>query len=455
MAQVTLATSHGQGRSGVGRGGELINAFPQLAAEDAKAPAWLICAPGTALFKQLQTTGETVLAMEPAFTDRMVVVTDASIYSVQASGDYSVLGVGLPGPVSTAHNGQVAVVVNGVSGLVITQSAANVITDPDFLPADTVDFIAGYFVFTRSATNGAGQYFISGVYTTDFDALDFATAESAPDNLLAVVALRREIWLFGAETVEVHAVTTGTFPFQPLPGVSINHGCAAPLSAISVGQSVVWFSESGIIFQSIGYQALRISTHEIEEEIKALKADWANAYAWTYIEDGHEFYCLTVGETATFTFDFATRRWHKRTSVGTDGRHIAKACASAFGKVFVGDTKGRIHELSTDYKTDVDGDVVMIVGSLPYERKDKRHFNTPTLTIDCEVGQGAGATLEHSDDDGNSWSSRLSISLGALGEHNRVARWTRLGTSRRKRFRLRLYGDARKRMATTAELGAA
>jgi len=447
MAKVQFAIEHGKGRSSVGSGSELVNMFAQRAPKGAKDSVYLLGTPGLSLFSMLATAGESVANLQP-FGNDVVVISDVSTYLLFSDGTYQYLGAGLSGSVSAATNGTVVCAVNGTTGVVITTTSVSVITDPDFLPADTVTFIGGFFVFNR---RGSGQYFISSLYGTDFDALDFATAESAPDDTIAVLALRREIWLMGENTVEVHTLTGGSFPFSPLTGVSINFGCASSFSARKVDQSIVWLSPDGIVYQSNGYAALRISTHEIEEEMKPLADQWATSFAWDYIEDGHQFYVLTMG-TETFCFDFATRLWHKRSTIST-GSHIAKTACRAFNKNLVGDATGRILEMSKTLNQDVDEDIVAIIGSIPYTANGQ-FFTVASFTIDSEVGNGGSATLEFSKTDGKTWSSRLLISLGLIGDHTRIAQWKRLGRHRDFRARIRLYGDVPRRISSTAEMKA-
>lgn len=444
MATLPLSISHGQGRSFVGRGGELINAFAQQAPAESGQQVMLLCAPGTALFATLNSA-ETVSAIIEAFGG-LVCFTDASVYTVTTDGTVTRIGDGVAGRMSVATNGTVVCAVNGVTGLVVTSSTVTEITDPDFNPADNVVFMGGFFVFNET---GSGRYFISDLYGTNFDALDFATAESQPDNLIGIVALNRELWLMGANTVEVHALTGASFPFEALAGVSIDHGCASPHVALKVDQSVVWLSEKGIVFQSSGYGALRISTHEIEEDLAAIKASWGSAYAWEYIEDGHQFYGLTVGDR-TFVFDFATRLWHTRETLALT-YHFAECMVEAFGKVYVGDADGRVRIMSRDYFQDLEGDIAMTVGSGQIAFDDE-FFTTSKVQIETEVGQGAEARLEYSDTDGMTYSSFLRGSLGELGEIGRVVEWRRLGRSRRKRFRFSLYGNVRKRISARARI---
>ena len=58
----------------------------------------------------------------------------------------------------------------------------------------------------------------------------------------------------------------------------------------------------------------------------------------------------------------------------------------------------------------------------------------------------------HSKDDGKTWSNRISKSLCAIGKHKTRVIWRRLGRSKDKRVRIRLFGDVPRRLSSSAIL---
>ena len=61
---------------------------------------------------------------------------------------------------------------------------------------------------------------------TDYDALDFTSAESKADNLVAVFSDHSELWAFGTDTIEIYYNTGGTaFPFSRINQALIERGC--------------------------------------------------------------------------------------------------------------------------------------------------------------------------------------------------------------------------------------
>lgn len=444
MTPFKFCIEHGLARSRHGDGGELVNMMAETAPPGAKDTVVLYGAPGTELFVD---TGEgfKITAMIGAFGG-VVCITDNSVFLVKADKSITRIGSGLPGKVVVASNGITCLAVNGTAGIAITATTIDVIPDPDFLTADTVVFVDGYFILNES---GTGRYFISGAYSTAFAALDFKTAESLPDDLVGIAAANSQLWLVGANSTEVHSNSgNALFPFDRVQGVAISHGTRSPRSLVTIGASVFWLSETGIVFQTSGYAELKISTSAIDNEIADLSADWADAFGMTYVEEGHQFYLLTIGRK-TFCFDLSTRLWHLRSNI-TEGRHIALCMAHLSGMVLVGTSDGRILRQSMNLYTDAGQPLIAVIGSFPFTM-NRKPFTVATLEIDSTVGVGpADVLLYYSDDDARTWSFPLPASIGALGAYRTTCAWWALGNSFDKRFRIHFSGNHQRSMLSTA-----
>ena len=85
------------------------------------------------------------------------------------------------------------VIVDGPRGyvLMLATNAFVQITDPDWPGADQVEFLDGFFIFTRESSE---EVYVSAIDdATSIDALDFASAESYADPVMAV-AVRTPSW---------------------------------------------------------------------------------------------------------------------------------------------------------------------------------------------------------------------------------------------------------------------
>ena len=181
-----------------------------------KKPASLYARPGNSLFTTVGAgAGRGGFA---ATNDRVFVVSGAEFYEIFTDGTSTLRGSVLTssGNITLAENGIQLAICDG-RDLYIFTYATNVfqrVVSANLPSAASVIFLGGYFIVNRSHTSGIFQ--ISAPYDgTTWGALDFATAESSPDNLVRVANVFGQLWLFGDLTIEVWSNTgAASFPFQ-------------------------------------------------------------------------------------------------------------------------------------------------------------------------------------------------------------------------------------------------
>lgn len=370
-----------------------------------------------------------------------------------------------PGCVSMSHNqaspSQLAI-VDGTNGWIYdTTNGLRQITDEDFFSADVVDFQDQYFIFNRA---GTGQFFLSNLNDgTAYLATDIAIAEGDPDNLVALISNRRELWLFGAETIEVWYNSGDVdFPFNRFEGGTIERGLAAAFSIAEDDNSLFWLGEDRIFYRADGYLPQRISQHGIEEALRKYKIV-SDACAFIYTMGGHKFYvCTFPAEDATWVYDITTSLWHERQSVGM-GRWRVNAYANAYGKHLVGDfEQGRIGELDLDTFEEW-GEVMQGQATGPSVYADRQRTFHRRFELDIDAGHGLTSGqgsdpqvwLDYSDDGGHTWSARKPFfSIGKIGAYLQRLRWLRLGQARQRIYRLTVSAPV-KRSIVAAHLDAA
>ena len=373
-------------------------------------------------------------------------------------------GIPLTNPdcVSMSHNDadpSQLVIVDGTNGWIYdTTNGLRQITDEDFFSADVVDFQDQYFIFNRA---GTGQWFLSNLNDgTAYTATDIATAEGDPDILVSLISQRRELWLFGAKTIEIwYNVGSGSPPFSRFEGGFIERGCAAAFSVAEDDNSIFWLGEDLIFYRADGYQPVRISQHGIEEALRKY-AVTDDACAFIYTMAGHKFYVVTFpAEDHTWVYDIATKLWHERQSFGM-GRWRVSTYANVYGKHLVGDFEhGRIGELDLD--TYQEWGVTMqglATGSVIHADRTRVSHRRFELDIESGVGltTGQGSDpqiwLEWSDDGGRTWSARKPFrAMGKIGEYLQRLRWNRMGSARERIYRV-VVSDPVKRSIIAAHL---
>jgi hypothetical protein len=224
----------------------------------------------------------------------MYVVGGNSLYSVNQGGNVTLLGTMIAADsnyVSMASNGLQIIICNGTNGYIYTLSTTtlSLITSASFPQSTTsVCFLNGFFVVYNP---GTGQFFISNVYDgTTWQALQFATAEFIPDDLLAVKAYHGILVLFGQNHLEYWQDTGGSpFPFSSLVGTAQDFGLAAPNSILAFNNSITFLGQNqeghAQVMTLNGYAPQRISDDNIENIMNGfMTVD--DAVALTYMVDG-------------------------------------------------------------------------------------------------------------------------------------------------------------------------
>ena len=187
--------------------------------------------------------------------------------------------------------------------------------DEDWVDCEWID---GYFLLAARS----GQFFHSLLRSEQFDQLDFAFASSKPDGIVGIRAFARRIYVFGTETIEQWANTGDRdFAFRRDNSFNVNVGCAA-LATIRADQERIFFLGSDRIVHAIrGSSVRRISNESVEYDLG--RADIQDSRAFTYTQEGHRFYSLTIHlpdepadrEWKNWTIDTTTSLWHERTLV--------------------------------------------------------------------------------------------------------------------------------------------
>lgn len=376
---------------------------------------------------------------------RMFVVSGNKLYEIVSSGAATELGTLLTdsGNVTIDENPTQLFVCDGENGYILTYAtnAFAQVSDVHFPSAGTVTNINGYFVVNQ---NDTGKFFISALNDgTSWDALDFATAESSPDELRRVIRALDTLWLMGTKTTEPWTNTgDASFPFQKIAGAVMPVGIMAPHTALEFGGSLMWVGQdnngSGMVYRAKGFTPQRISTEAIEILIGAA-TDKENMKAYAYQKDGHNFYVLTGGGLETsLVFDMTTNLWHERAYLNMQGNYeqdLASCCMFAFGEHYVGSrVDGKVFTLSLDIYSD-DGAAIARDRIYTHISNEGERVRYNALEIGFETGVGLQtgqgsdpkALIKFSKDGGRTWSGWYEVEIGAIGEYQKKVVVRRIG----------------------------
>ncbi len=344
------------------------------------------------------------------------------------------------GFVSIQSNGLVLLMVDGVGGYTYTIASTTfaAVADVDFPPnplcCAVLDTI---FVVVE----GGSQRFFISADGVSWDPADFASAESAPDNLLGVIADHQELILGGVDNIEVwYDSGDATFIFSRR--AVIETGLAGPGAMCKADNSVFFLGSDGVVWRLNAYTPTRISGHDIEFAIGGFSTI-SDCRMWAQKEEGHVFiWCQFPTGNKTFVFDVASGKWHRRAYrdpiTGDLWRHRANCYVKFNGMHLTGDFEnGKIRELDLDIYDD-DGDALAAI--LIYRHAGGQNaeqcveFNSFTVGVEAGVGLPSGQgsdpqiMLKWSDDSGHTYGNPVWRSIGAEGNFRQISKWDRLGS---------------------------
>lgn len=436
-----------------------INFWP-IFDQQGKEVSALYGTPGLKLFGTAGAQGH-----RQAFTSsngRCFFVAGSALYEVFADGTTTNRGALLTsvGNVSMDENNVQLGICDGTNLYTLTYSDNTFaqVTDSD-LPSQVgfLTVIDNYFVVNEV---GTGRFYISAISDgTDWNALDFATAESNPDELRCVFNALGQLWLLGRNTSEIWTNTgASAFPFSRISGAIMEVGVVAPHSVQDVDNSLIWVGRDkhgdGIVYRAQGFVPQAISQEPINIALQKA-TDIENITSYVYQEDGHTFYVLTNGglET-TLVYDVTTQQWHER-SYNNQGRlsnHLGRCCTFAFGKQLVGDRRnGNIYEMSLDYYDDNGDEIVSERIYTHISDMDERiRYNTLEIGLETGVGNLTGAgqdpliSLQLSKDGARTWSNWFTTPIGKVGQYLTKVVFRRLGVAEQMTFKIRISAPVKK-----------
>lgn len=372
-----------------------------------------------------------------------------SLYSMDADGVLDYIGeITGSGRVSMADNGtQLLILVPNGNGYIynhVTDTFSQ-ITDADFTAngnPQLVVYIDGYFCLTTDSK----KFIVSALNDgTSYNALDFGTAESDPDEIVAPIVYKNQLFIGGSQTIEAFQNIGGAdFPFQRT-GLFLSKGIASPFSIQTIQDTFVFVgsgqNESPAIWALQGNEVVKISTTAIDKELNKLTQDQvANIYSWSYAQKGAYFVGFAL-PSRTLVFDTISKRWHERKSFidGALGAYRVSALVRSYNQIWAGDIlDGRVGRLDPDVYTEYEEPIRRSIVTQPFQN-NMESFVVPEIEMTVESGVGNASAIEPQigmsrSKNGKTWSDTRYRSLGKIGEFDHRPIWRRNG--RASRFEL-------------------
>lgn len=360
--QLKLPTGFSAGRSAKQSSVNLVNMYAE-ASPTGLSPVTLFSCPTPRVFSVVGT-GQVRGQINAKGTHCAVI--GSSLYTIASDGTATNRGtVDGTALCDIAYDGTTVTIVTEARAYAYNPVTGNLqeLLDTDLVNPTSVCTLDQYTIFTRRGT-GIIQWSELGDGTA-YDGLDFAAAETSPDNAVAVRSAQQELVVFGEDSIEFFRNTGDpTQIFQRASGASpIEVGTVSRDCIAVMDNSFYWLgrdrnSNGLLIYRAEGYQAKRISNHAIETLLEGV-ADISTVQSFAYAQQGHSYFHMTIPDVATLVYDAATNEWHQRTKgsytantrmpLADAGIHtFAMNGARPVQKPIVGSEDGNLYELTFD-----------------------------------------------------------------------------------------------------------
>lgn len=351
-------------------------------------------------------------------------VNDTTLYRIDSIGAATSVGtIAGSGRCVFATDGTNLIITTGSTGYQLTGTTLTTISDTDYQSANSVAYINQQMIFDG---NG-GKFQTSDVGNPDsIDGLNYATAESAPDDTIRVFVHREDVYIFGEKTVEPWYNTgSGNPPFARVRNGTMRVGLHAIHSVAGSEQYMYFLGSDKRVYRVSSLQPQNITNNAIAEQLDNI--DCETAVGFIARLDGQTFYVLNC-PTKTFAYSEESSAWFNLSSEANESRYIAEDYIELYGKRLISNG-GSVSYLDKDTFTD-NGEV----------RAQERIFG-PILPSDLGIGAssavmsrlwihgetGVGTStgqgqipaliVNVSTDGGRSWTTERDVLMGRTGQH--------------------------------------
>lgn len=273
--------------------------------------------------------------------------------------------VELIGSTALQSNNPVRFAGTTASSVVMANGGQMVYTDLFSLTtmADTqapvnVTHVASLDQYILANVAGSGTVQFSDINNpTSWQSLSFFSAESSPDDIVAIGEGFREIIALGSETVEFW-INDGQNPFSRIQGSAQPFGTEAPYSLALVGNTWMWLDHTRRFATMQGRQVVNVSTPFDRVIQRYQSVDNAIGYALSI--DGVPLYAINFPtDGQTLIYNYMTQEWYRWgywvSTSGTYERHRGNAYCYArdWNYHLLGDhSNGKIYRASRTIYTD-------------------------------------------------------------------------------------------------------
>ena len=173
-----------------------------------------------------------------------------------------------------------------------------------FSQIGSVDSIDQTFLLTQA--DGQAYAYSSAGDGKTFDALDFASAEYAPDNLQRVIVVGGLIWFLGAETVEPwQNAGSADLPFTRVQSTILEKGLLSSEAAGVLDNTMMWVSSENRPYRQSDFRPVLIGTDAVCAALAVNSGVSVLPFQWRR----HDFLALRFDNAPAWVYDVSMDAW--------------------------------------------------------------------------------------------------------------------------------------------------
>lgn len=372
------------------------------------------------------------------FKNELYKVTGSTLYKIDANGAQTSIGkLSGSAPCVFANDGNSMRIATGVNDYIYNGSTLAVITDSDLVPGNSVAYLNQQMINDSSG----GQFQVSDVGDPDsIDALNFATAESAPDDTVRVFTFNERLYLFGdRNNTETWYNSGGEFPpFDRIQGGTMNIAIGAVYSVAASAEYMYFFGFDKSVYRVSAYQAERVTPNAIASVFENLD-DPSDARGFTLNLEGQYFYVLNFPTSGqTWAYSEAGNAWFEL-STGINlplANYGATDYVECYGKRLL-EFGGSVREMDIDTFTSNGNQMVKARVASPIVDPSGARLMMSRFQLIMEVGVGTISgdgvdpvvIFEASYDGGKSWTNESWVDIGRMGEGRIKVEWFNMASA--------------------------
>ena len=347
---------------------------------------------------------------------------------------------------SFADNGGVMVICTGGPVYEYDGATLTINTAIAFSPT-VVDYIGTFFVFNSDSD----RFWVSNSFSTVVEGDNTAVSESSPDSFTAPKVFGQMLYLFGTDSIEPWALTTGSPPFERATQAIMERvGCSATHGITNTIEFIYFIDKSGIPYRIKGFNAEAFAPVGVIASLQSYDLTRYRARSLTF--DGQHFVIFDFyANNRTWCYSETTDTWFQLDSGAFGDRYQAGSnCANLGLNILLDNTLGIVYKLDFENFVNSWGPVIrektfeFVAGEKLGNVRGLYELSKAVFGIEAGCGLVSGQGEDpvigiQCSIDGKTWSQEEFIGLGRSGEFSREIEWFHMVQFRQLAIRTRLY----------------